>query len=111
MNGINKKYFHFSLFASDKLFVNSTNCCQLNVSALLSRKGIVPESFLFINEDRAFLKVFLRWLNAVFTVRKKAFSSHPKIKFSFLSNRNTADFTLGGGEKSFSFSINSNSTS
>src|SRR4051812_5774472 len=99
MNVVNKKYLHSCLLAFDKLLVNSTNCCQPNVSALLSRYGIEGLSFLFIREDKAFLNVFLLWLKAVFTTRKNDFSSVPKTKFSFLSKRSIADFTLGGGEK------------
>src|ERR1051325_7851082 len=104
----------FKVFQSSRLpdlavtlFVRSIKSCTLNCSARLSRKGTLAASvlFSFINCFSAFRKVFLRWLKPAFTTFLNNTSSQSRCCTLFLVNLITADFTFGGGEKTFSWTV------
>src|SRR5690606_27634130 len=93
------------------LLVNCTKSWTSSCSALLSMMGS-----LFIFSVRpmglsAFLKVFLRVLNACFTTLKNNFSSQSRAWTSFLTNRITPLLTLGGGSKTSGGTLNKYSMS
>src|SRR5205814_800815 len=88
--------FSFGFIYHFILNVKAANCSALNCSALLLNR---PSSSVAVSNKffTAFLKVFRRWLNAVFTNKKKSFSLFISI-FSVLGNkRMILLFTLGGG--------------
>src|SRR5215510_8089413 len=92
------------------LKVRSANCCTLNCSALLSN-NLSCSTEASNNPFTAFLNVLRRWLNAVFTKRKKSFSLLIVNGFAFGSRRITPLFTLGGGVKHLSLTSNKYSAS
>src|SRR5450432_1336196 len=100
-------HLHISYFI---LQVSSANCKIVNCSARLLNNGSINTSSvkrLFT----AFRRVFLRWLNAVFTSKKNIFSVLTEGN-SFLGVRRiTALFTFGGGLKDCSLTSKRYSTS
>src|ERR1051326_3516712 len=108
MQNVQWKYYASRLcdFAVNSL-VSTTKSCTLNCSARLSRKGTLEGSalFSFMSCFNALRKVFLRWLNPAFTTFLNCTSSQSRCFTSFLASRITADFTFGGGEKTFSCTV------
>src|SRR5450432_19539 len=91
------------------LQVSSANCNIVNCSARLLNNGSSRTSVVN-NPLTALRRVFLRWLNAIFTSKKNIFSVF-KGGGSFLGvNRITALFTFGGGLKACSPTSNRYST-
>src|SRR5215467_928876 len=87
------------------LRVSNPNCGGLSCSALLSKIG----SFNSSSENKlltAFRKVFLRWLNAVFTNRKNFSSLIIEGTSLFGVSLITALFTFGGGLNACSLTSN-----
>src|SRR4030095_15702393 len=102
----NDNFTHSSYFI---LKINSPNSFTDNCSALL----LNISSFNISGSNKfftAFRKVFLRWLNAVFTNWKNDLSSFISIDLSRGNNLITALFTFGGGVKDFSLTSNRYST-
>src|SRR5690606_22481145 len=83
-------FFHFILN------VSSPNCCTVNCSALFSKR-LSCEISVSNNTLVAFRNVFLRWLKAVFTRRKKDFSSRMSTGIACGVNLITPLLTLGVG--------------
>src|SRR5580765_8332661 len=103
-------FFHFFFVLNHFIFqVNFAKSSMVSCSARLLKTGscktISSNKFL-----TALRKVFRRWLNAVFTSRKKALSFFIDGYFVLGIKRITALFTFGGGENEFSFTSNKYST-
>lgn len=103
---------------SDKLFVNEMNSSTPSLSGRRSKTGCdrYDESRSSLHPNccacavtsclNEFLKVFLRWLNPVFTTVLNSISSHPNSVLAFLRSLITADFTFGGGLNAPSLTVN-----
>src|SRR5882724_8988236 len=105
--GSDNNFLHFfSLFPNHFIFhVNCAKSSTVNCSARLSK----IESCKIVSSNKfltALRNFFLRWLNAVFTSKKKSFWVLKAGVSDLGINLITALFTFGGGEKDFSFTSN-----